>query len=68
MWDSGATVGTVIAGTSDVFRSIATTLKYANSFTFDSNKNLYVADSNNVRIQKYFTCSGVITTNSSTSG
>lgn len=58
MWASGATVGILIAGTSGVPGSTATTLKYPNGITFDANKNLYVADSNNFRVQKYITCTG----------
>ena len=56
MWVPGASSGTVIAGISGVPGSTATTLKYPNGITFDANKNLYVADSNNFRIQKYFVC------------
>lgn len=59
MWTSGATAGTLIAGTSGVSGATATTLKYPNGITFDANKNLYVADSNNFRIQKYLTCTGM---------
>jgi sugar lactone lactonase YvrE len=58
MWASGASVGTVIVGTSGVTGSTATTLNYPNGITFDANKNLYVADSNNFRIQKYLVCPG----------
>ncbi|CAF3860029.1 unnamed protein product [Rotaria sordida] len=62
MWTSGATVGILIAGTSGVQGSTATTLKYPNGITFDANKNLYVADSNNFRIQKYIVCASTTTT------
>ncbi|CAM4979148.1 unnamed protein product, partial [Rotaria socialis] len=47
-------------GTSGVLGSTATTLNYPNGITFDANKNLYVADSCNFRIQKYTTCAEVI--------
>lgn len=56
MWSQGATVGTVVVGITGVASSTATTLNYPNGITFDANKNLYVADSNNFRIQKYIVC------------
>ena len=56
MWAQGASVGIVIAGTSGLQGSSSLLLKYPNGITFDSDKNLYVADSNNFRIQKYLVC------------
>lgn len=56
MWTSGATSGTVLAGTSGTAGSTATMLDYPNGIAFDANQNLYVADSNNYRIQKYLAC------------
>ncbi|CAF3390895.1 unnamed protein product, partial [Rotaria socialis] len=50
------------AGTSGVLGSTATTLNYPNGITFDANKNLYVADSCNFRVQKYTTCAEVTIT------
>ena len=58
MWAPGATTGVVVAGTSGVAGSLATTLSFPNGITFDVDKNLYVADSNNFRIQKFITCPG----------
>ncbi|CAF0970984.1 unnamed protein product [Rotaria magnacalcarata] len=59
MWASGSTIGILIAGTSGVIGSTETTLNYPNGITFDANKNLYVADSCNFRVQKYTTCAEV---------
>ena len=58
MWTLGATSGTVLVGTSGIAGSTATTLNYPNGVTFDANKNLYVADSNNFRVQMYSICTG----------
>ena len=60
MWARGATAGVVIAGTSGVPGPLSTTLNFPNGIAFDADKNLYVADSNNFRIQKFFSCPGKI--------
>ena len=58
MWTSGATSGIVLVGTSGIAGSTATMLNYPNGITFDTNKNLYVTDSNNFRVQMYLACTG----------
>ena len=60
MWTRGATIGVVVAGTSGIAGSLSTTLSYPNGIRFDANKNIYVADSNNFRIQKFLVCPGKI--------
>jgi sugar lactone lactonase YvrE len=55
-WYIGASSGTVIAGISGVAGSGVLQLNYPNGLTFDSQKNLYVADSTNFRAQKYLVC------------
>lgn len=56
MWPKGSSIGTVIAGTSGSPGSSSTMLNYPNGIRFDADKNLFVADSNNFRIQKYLVC------------
>ena len=60
MWTRGATAGVVVAGTNGVAGSLSTTLNFPNGITFDADKNLYVADSNNFRIQKFLVCQSKI--------
>ena len=60
MWTRGATTGVVVAGTNGVLGSASTTLGFPNGITFDAGKNLYVADSNNYRAQKFIVCPGKI--------
>ena len=49
----GQSVGSTIAGITGVIGSNATTFYFASSVCLDSQLNLYVADSNNHRIQKF---------------
>jgi len=49
----GQSVGSTIAGITGVIGSNATTFNFVSSVCLDSQLNLYVADSNNHRIQKF---------------
>ncbi|CAF1024799.1 unnamed protein product [Didymodactylos carnosus] len=56
-WLIGASSGVVLIGSSSpTAGSGAADLNYPNGILFDSYRNLYVADSNNFRIQKYLFC------------
>lgn len=51
---AGQSVGVTIAGMTSIFGNSSTLLSSPYSLTLDSQLNLYVADSNNHRIQKFF--------------
>ncbi|CAF1189479.1 unnamed protein product [Didymodactylos carnosus] len=57
-WTIGASNGSIIAGISGTSGTSETMLNYPNGITFDSDRNLYVADSSNHRVQKFLSCTG----------
>ncbi|CAF1576007.1 unnamed protein product [Didymodactylos carnosus] len=55
-WTIGASNGSVIAGISGTSGTSKIMLNYPNGIAFDSDRNLYVADSSNHRVQKFLSC------------